>query len=627
MPLDHISEVVAHFIGCFNLDEEGPRLRDPDEAVNWRPEEYPELNPFGLADPISLPGFKLAGYDPGLTPFWFSYMTPDLSMPAVRAIATDGGTAPWWRDSDRPPGDTMGLSGTSGTVRFEIPTAPSQLTVSFQLNVMADNDSLGVHDLYAFKPVSDFEHPMSDLVAQARAISADFPTSLNDVIAAPVPIFSDAVNSDESDSSDVVSAEFQGEASYQTVVNGEVVTELPVLSELFPDYFQADDTEETSYFDAEAGHNTVSGGNFLINETIIVQAAPDAGLILVAGDVISLNATSQTNVLQNNDIGTDPEGLVDLAVNAAQMVQTVTSVEETDDAPAMPSNWAVTRIDGDLINTNWVQQHNFITDHDTATITWSASDSFILTGGNTGLNQVISVNIAMNYDLIVIGGQMIDMNLIHQMNVLLDDDTLCADTDLPFTASGGDNLLCNLATIQQQGSDSFQNLTAEYADVIEGLGGGSDVFPTGADLSAAGDGMLSVLYISGDYINVNSVEQINTLGDADQVGVAFDGMSEYALETDGDITFTLGSNALVNVATIIDDGIDSTVMAGGDIYDDAMLYQAELIENDAGSSAPLASEAVVFLMDETHSVPNELPLIGPDHPDECPSDITQCMIA
>jgi hypothetical protein len=65
-----------------------------------------------------------------------------------------------------------------------------------------------------------------------------------------------------------------------------------------------------------------------------------------------------------------------------------------------------------------------------------------------------------------------------------------------------------------------------------------------------------------------------------------------------------GSNLLANTATIHDGGLDSVVMAGGDIYTDALIHQAELVSPDASPTGvaqaaqpALASEAVVFLAD------------------------------
>lgn len=68
------------------------------------------------------------------------------------------------------------------------------------------------------------------------------------------------------------------------------------------------------------------------------------------------------------------------------------------------------------------------------------------------------------------------------------------------------------------------------------------------------------------------------------------------------VSFTTGSNLMTNTAAILESGFDSQIMADGEYYNDALLYQAELIDTDADplgvSVASLASEAVAFLADD-----------------------------
>jgi hypothetical protein len=117
-----------------------------------------------------------------------------------------------------------------------------------------------------------------------------------------------------------------------------------------------------------------------------------------------------------------------------------------------------------------------------------------------------------------------------------------------------------------------------------------------------------VLYISGDVIDLQYISQTNILGDADQVALAMDQAGAYA---DADWTISTGTNALINHAHIVDGGVDSTVYAGGNVYSDELLIQAELISNDSGlymqDATALVNEAVVFLSDD---------LLAPDAADD-----------
>jgi hypothetical protein len=107
--------------------------------------------------------------------------------------------------------------------------------------------------------------------------------------------------------------------------------------------------------------------------------------------------------------------------------------------------------------------------------------------------------------------------------------------------------------------------------------------------------VLRVLYISGDLVKMNLLKQVNVVGDADQIlippGAAI-----------GSVEVIAGSNALANIASIRDLGVDSKVLAGGQIYTDALIHQAGFVDMEAAPTgvqlAPgLTSEAVVFLAD------------------------------
>ena len=140
-----------------------------------------------------------------------------------------------------------------------------------------------------------------------------------------------------------------------------------------------------------------------------------------------------------------------------------------------------------------------------------------------------------------------------------------------------------------------------------------------------------MLFIDGDYTTVNWIEQTNILGDSDQVYLAMEGIQA---ATGAEVNVVSGSNAVINMASIQEYGVESTVMVGGQVYDDALLYQAELIDTDAdplGVNMPaLASEAVAFLADDmmsTDTGPVDVP-ITPTAPESIQTpDSMQLMLA
>ncbi len=79
---------------------------------------------------------------------------------------------------------------------------------------------------------------------------------------------------------------------------------------------------------------------------------------------------------------------------------------------------------------------------------------------------------------------------------------------------------------------------------------------------------LNVLHITGDLIEMHSATQLNVLSDGDLV---FNSPGRFGQQTE------TGANATVNTAGLVDSGIGSLVMAGGPIYSDAVLHQANLV--------------------------------------------------
>jgi len=93
------------------------------------------------------------------------------------------------------------------------------------------------------------------------------------------------------------------------------------------------------------------------------------------------------------------------------------------------------------------------------------------------------------------------------------------------------------------------------------------------------------------------------------------------------------SNALINQASIVDGGVNSTTYTGGSVYSDELLIQAELISDDTnlytqGADA-LVSEAVAFLSDDLMASPEgdaDQNAPDPSTPDGGTADVMQTML-
>ena len=391
----------------------------------------------------------------------------------------------------------------------------------------------------------------------------------------------------------------------------------------------------------EDGHAVVVGANTLINQVSITSAWLDAPVISVMGDMVNLDIVSQINVMADRDSGHLGGVAASVSVNGASLIFESSAPApdpdaeegEAEDDTGLPSNWAVTRIEGDLLSVNHVTQYSFTSDHDSAEISFGSAATYIGMGDNSVINITDLAELGYGYDLIICGGNMISLNWISQVNVLIDNDAMSYGGASPAGLGGGDNLVFNGAMINGVGLDGYREMQDNFAKAAEGLAEGGTALGGGVARDSLFEGVetLRVLYIEGDFLTLNRIDQTNILGDSDQVHLA---LENFEATTGAQATVTAGSNALVNLAAINEFGVDSTIMVGGEVYDDALLYQAELIDTDAaptGVDLPaLASEAVAFLADDMLTPdPGEADgaIVATAAESNASSDIMQTMLA
>jgi hypothetical protein len=195
---------------------------------------------------------------------------------------------------------------------------------------------------------------------------------------------------------------------------------------------------------------------------------------------------------------------------------------------------------------------------------------------------------------------------------LYDDDVLSMLSDSPDATgnvSTSGNLLWNSATISNIGATDWQSgLPESYNEAIDAVQSPGQAMPDSLKADNAFEGFygLKVLYVTGDVYDLQYVEQVNVMGDADSVAIYEQGLLEASSGTDWDIS--TGSNALVNTAAIIDyDTLGDTAYLDGQIYSDAILIQAEIVgPQDNPAAAPgdaLANEVIAFIDEDIGPVP------------------------
>jgi len=336
------------------------------------------------------------------------------------------------------------------------------------------------------------------------------------------------------------------------------------------------------------------------------------GLSGVTGLPTSEAGSTETESETDSETGAETAALsgATRALNVARIdpSQTVYDPEATPTTPPpqnFPAHWQVERIDGDVVFENRIDQHIFASDHDQIEAVFTASASQISTGGNTLSNFTTIQALSQHYDFIIIGGNYTSLNVIQQVNVLFDVDQIIGGTADTGIWGWGNNLLMNTAEILHSSRDAMHEMQESFTQQLESLAAG------GATLSAsvaqnelfAGRDILSALYISGDLIESNIIRQFSYLGDVDQIALAEGAAMVGALAAG--MSIETGENAMMNAARINDLGINSAVMAAGQVYSDALIHQAGLIDDQmpgldglAGSFGALTSEAVAFLAPE-----------------------------
>lgn len=628
--LDKFTEEISHFIGSFHASLEHARAREAySEFAFHRVDATVDkvaVNTSEFAAP-----YDLLGFDPD-----FGYRSPVPIHPEVlpKAAPIDNLTlarSVGYHVDIRPAQDIENSVPTSlhlvQDFTLEIEAPGSVVNHFSQVIALSDDDyfNIGGHGL-TFRPEAIDDAAVHDAAEQAAALSPLGDLARPGSADAVIDVIKTIMNEleDVPEGGDALQIHITGESIDGIYVNGELVTDAPLIEDhhLFKGADGASEpsgTEDASasisqegIVSIEASVEVQTGGNTLINNAVLQNIWTGATITLVAGDHVEVDAIVQVNTLWDEDTLTATvspltEGA---ASNELFNIATFDHLETPgDDEPGAsddyPSFWAVTEIHGDLMIVNWLEQIIFMSDDDVGILSSSGVSTSVIAGDNVGVNHASVLELGFTYDLIIIGGSVFDANIIHQMNVLFDNDVVGATANFQTageaSVSSAGNLLWNQARIGTIGDqDRFDSLSQDQLDTIASCENGDPAIASGllTDEAFAGLQGLRVLYISGDLINLQYIRQTNILGDSDQIALAMDAI---APNLDADWTIETGSNALVNSATIIDlDSVGKTFI-GGQQYSQETLFQAQLISTQPDFGTPasdaLVSEAVLFLED------------------------------
>jgi len=366
------------------------------------------------------------------------------------------------------------------------------------------------------------------------------------------------------------------------------------------------------------GQWAILGENEATNAALIADLKEGSNTMIVLGDFYKTNVIVQTNSYIDNDTVDISSASIGTVVSGGTIADNIADFEQLDGPFAgLPSfyaglTWNVEIVDGDFYDVNVVVQQNMLRDNDVTVQNTSITHFEVRTGENDQINIAQVIDGEVKYDLIIIGGDYHGANWIFQHNVILDPDILKigatgdAAAVTGQSASSGENELLNNARIISYGDNIFAEPTEGMHSVVDALSAGDNTLDTSYGWFVPGNGsnVLNVLYVTGNYYDINAIWQFNVVSDVDTAIQFLDQTPPADIAGDGSLTQSVssGSNVAANEAIIVDAGATSSFVMG-DVYQDTILIQGNLTgeNNDkvtVGDPSALIPEIVAFTGEE-----------------------------
>lgn len=654
MYTDKISDMIAHFIGFFDTEVEEARMRTHYAQGHGLHADAHMQSYDDVADPFHIYDIQLQDFDPGV-----KYRAGDFDFTGARArhgLSFDEAMAKLAKVAAQDvvgshyqmPGQVDELEEQPQLVLY---TGPGSVIAHVsQMTLLQDDDYVNMTDgpitqrdttfvaektmeLYddadRFTPFADYDR--TDTYEGLRTISSD----LHDFIthARDNDISSLGTGADQ----DVVIASHSITGTY---INGQMASALPDVDDYMPDRGIAkppvdpEESETPQHSEAASGDSleVASGANVVANIVSVVNTGVLTPVLAVMGNYHQVDAITQSYVYSDHDdvdasFSQENHGQT-VANNIANFQRTdlgeSSDTSETEEEaetaePIFPTAWRVSYVEGDVSFVHWIEQYHFVSDNDTLTVTLSGIDASVLTGGNGAVNLASFLGLGLQYDLVIVGGNVLDMNMIAQIAILYDNDTVRALDGAGTDASvqSGNNLLWNEASIHNVGAiDRFEDMPDYMVDTAKAINERDPNMPEGlaTDPNFVGYAGLNVLYITGNLYDVTYIKQVSVLGDSDDVTHA---AAKLLASNEGAlITIDTGSNAVINIAQITDyDSFGGSTYVAGQLYSDAVLIQGGLMDVDGEQTQPaaLANEVIAFLHDDTPIGEQHEPIISSGH--------------
>ena len=352
---------------------------------------------------------------------------------------------------------------------------------------------------------------------------------------------------------------------------------------------------DTGLVGAELGSNTVYNG------AVIVDLDEGVGTFVVMGDHYQTNSIAQVNVYTDSDhiqLGNAGASVLlneNKATNSAEMSKQALLDEELDYRGLTGYFWEIDISHGDYFDVKSLYQENRLYSNDIVSQETTGVHQRVMADANGQYNVAVVEDVGNSYDLVVVLGNYFSGNFIHQTNILLDNDwvTMTSQGETGSqTIYGGQNQLTNEAGIFSYSMDEFGSVSAGFEEFLMSLETKDRIEPEDWwSYSGSGSTTMNVLFVTGDYYDVNFIKQLNIVSDSDA-----------AMQVGGhgsDQFISTGGNTVTNAATIVDVGAYGDQYVGGEAYEEWTLVQTNIIagEDDEiiyGDADQLANEVVAF---------------------------------
>jgi hypothetical protein len=627
-----LTESIWHFAGHFKIihDIARDRIEYDPSAFGNRPDDYTTPRPEYVYAP-DIDDLDIRGTPAPSLPLLDALQAAHL-LPIKLRLTPD--SEPEFEPHLGSPGGPLRSGGGGGgggggldkkiSVTYEAGGEQTQLEIN-QYNLLSDSDVL----VQGSGAVPSIDGSIAQLSVHADAVLHEMADDANNAI--PLEWWIPQSGQGVVEFLQTSDPERDGTPSPHSVDAGYYLN--GVLQEPTPDPpLQTLELYEKPDFGNGVGQWAEAGANTSFNAALIVDLTESGQTMIVMGDYFSTNAIFQTNSLIDKD-HIDASGAGGPTVASGN--NTTDNIADFIEHPGLYAevsahfggwNWHVDMVNGDYYSVHTVTQTNVLMDDDVIAQTGSDAHYELVAGGNGQINLTEIFDGDIHYDLIIVAGAYHGMNVIFQNNILLDNDQIqqIADGfDSSRDVSSGDNQLVNAATIETFGGDNFESMNGITQALAAAIGSGqTSLDPALGKLLAGPDGVINVLYITGDYYDVNAIWQTNVTSDVDVMLQLLGKPSDTAsIDPDdpGTQSASAGKNKLTNEAVIVDVGATDTYV-NGEVYTDTILVQANLLPSGMdkavnGDTDTLITELVAFVDDTQNQEQTIQPVPTQPHDD------------